>query len=421
MRPGRRAYFSISNVAAVLAAVGLMALMFLVGCAAPLVRPTPPVPPAPTVPTEARLALQPATFAQLQGWSGDAHGEALVAFRTSCARLTKLPTDRPLSGRKGDPGGVAGDWTAACSAAASLDAAGDAAARRFFETWFQPWAVSDNNNARGLFTGYFEPELRAARKRGGPYQTPLLARPGDLITASLGHFDEELNGVTIWGKVEGGRLHPYADRATIEAGLLGGRERPLFWVDNPVDAFFLHVQGSGRLRLVDGTVVRVGFAGKNGRPYKSIGRILIDRGEISADHLTMASIRDWVRDNPEAGKKLLKENPSYVFFRQLSGPGPIGSQGAPLTAGRSLAVDRRFLPMGPPVWVETRDPQKTDKPFNRLMVAQDTGGAIKGVVRGDIFFGSGDAAGVRAGTMKYFGRYYILLPVGHNPAAGAGR
>ena len=299
-----------------------------------------------------------------------------------------------------------------------LDPTDHAGAKRYFETWFVPYEVIDTENggAPGLFTGYYEPELNGAWTKGGAFQTPLLSRPDDLLSVSLGAFDDNLGGNTIWGRVQNGKLVPYPDRTAIEGGALQDLSKPLLWVDDPVDAFFLHIQGSGLVRMQDGTVARVGFAGKNGRPYVSIGRILIDRGEIPANRLTMDSIRDWVHARPTAGPELLQNNPSYVFFRLLQGDGPLGAQGVALTAERSVAVDRRYLPLGAPMWLETQDALDVDQAYNRLMVSQDTGGAIKGQVRGDIFFGAGVLAEKRAGNMKRPGRYFILLPHSVVPA-----
>jgi len=355
-----------------------------------------------------------ATFSALEGWDQDRHGEVLPALQKSCAKLMTLPDERALGANDGVPGGRVKNWRGVCAAAASQDPTDNAGAKRFFETWFAPYEVRNGdgaaNGGEGLFTGYYEPELNGAKTQGGAFQTPLLARPADLVSIGLGAFDEGLGGNTVWGRVKGSKVVPYPDRAAIEGGALGDLAQPLLWVDSPVDAFFLHVQGSGRVRLADGTVVHVGFAGKNGKTYKSIGRILIDSGEIPADRLTMDAIRDWVDARPLKGAALLKRNPSYVFFRLIEGDGPLGAQGVALTAERSLAVDRRFMPMGAPLWVQTHDPLDGAKAFNRLMVAQDTGGAIKGAVRGDIFFGAGKLATRRAGNMKRPGRYFVMLP-----------
>ncbi|HEY9078602.1 murein transglycosylase A [Magnetovibrio sp.] len=386
--------------------------------------PTLPASPQAETGPEPKVELRSWTFSALPGWSSDKHGEALAAFQKSCARMMTLPHNRNVAANDAAPGGMVQNWQGPCGAAKTVSVGDHAQAKRFFETWFVPYEVADVGDPEGLFTGYYEPELNGAWNRGGPYQTALYARPDDLVSVSLGAFDDELGGNTIWGQVSDGKLVPYADRARIEAGEVKGL-RPLLWVDDPVDAFFLHVQGSGLVKLSDGSFVRVGFAGKNGRTYKSIGRVLIDSGEIPADRLTMDAIRDWVHARPVAGPELLRKNPSYVFFRLLDGigdgDGPLGAQGVSLTSGRSLAVDRRYLPLGAPLWLMTHDPLDANRPFQRLMIAQDTGGAIRGVVRGDIFFGHGADAGKRAGNMKRPGRYFILLPLSVVPTLADNR
>lgn len=375
--------------------------------------PTAKVPVSPEPPTAqkpSKVELVSTAFSALPGWAADRHGQAITAFQKSCAKILTLPPTRQMAANDAAPGGTVAQWQDPCTAVKTLKSGDDRAAKRFFETWFMPYEVRENDQTSGLFTGYFEPQLNGSWTQGGPYQTPLYARPPDLVSANLGAFDDDLGGSTIWGRVEDGKLQPYAVRRDIETGRVKGL-KPLLWVDSSVDAFFLHVQGSGQIKMPDGALVRVGFAGKNGRPYQSVGRILIDSGEIPADRLTMASIRDWVDARPQAGAELLQKNPSFVFFRLLDGDGPIGAQGVALTAGRSLAVDRRYLPLGAPLWLSTHEPLDADKPLQRLMIAQDTGGAIKGVVRGDIFFGSGAEAGKHAGNMKRPGRYFILLPL----------
>ncbi|MFC1673019.1 murein transglycosylase A [Pseudomonadota bacterium] len=394
--------------------ISLAAFAALLSACAPTPKPdTRPIEPkaeAPDAPF-APAQLRPWSFARLDGWAQDRHGEALVAFQKSCASMLRRPVEKRVAANDTAPGGQVKNWLGACRAAMDLDPSDDAGAKLYFETWFVPYEVRDGAGAEaGLFTGYYEPELNGAWTQGGDFQTPLLARPDDLISVSLGTFDQKLGGNTIWGRVMGAKLQPYPDRAAIEGGQLGNLAKPVLWVDDPVDAFFLHVQGSGRVRMADGSVARVGFAAKNGRPYQSIGRVLIDSGEIPADRLTMGSIRDWVNARPKAGPALLTRNPSYVFFRLLEGDGPLGAQGVALTAERSLAVDRRFLPLGAPMWLQTHDALDKSTAYNRLMVSQDTGGAIKGHVRGDIFFGAGDLAIRRAGNMKRPGRYFILLP-----------
>lgn len=386
----------------------------LASCATPPVSPAPPAPtPEPTPQVEpggAKVTVRLRTFAALNGWAKDQHGDALKAFQKSCTKLLTLPANRKLSVKGAVNSGTVQDWKPVCLVAATLSVQDHGVAKQFFETWFMPYEVQDPSSKNGLFTGYYEPELKGSLVRGGAYQTPLLARPTDLVSVNMGTFDENLGGNTIWGRVKNGRLRPYPTRSAIESGALGNLSKPILWVDSSVDAFFLHIQGSGRVKLANGEIKRVGFAGKNGQPYKSVGRVLIDSGEIPASRLTMDAIRNWVDTRPVEGPKLLQKNPSYIFFHILKGAGPIGAQGVALTAGRSLAIDRRFMPLGVPLWLETHEPLNKNIPFQRLMVAQDTGGAIKGVVRGDIFFGAGERATKRAGNMKRPGRYFILLP-----------
>jgi len=235
------------------------------------------------------------------------------------------------------------------------------------------------------------------------------------VDDDLGQFRDTLRGERIAGRVEGGRLHPYPDRGTIDRGALAGRGLELLWVDDAVDAFFLQIQGSGRVTMADGSVIRVGYDGQNGHPYVAVGRVLIQRGIMTPEQVSMQSIRAWLAANPTAAPDLLRENPSFVFFRELTGDGPVGAQGVALTPGRSLAVDPRFLPLGAPMWLDVEDPRVAGDRIRRLVVAQDTGGAIRGPVRGDLFWGHGAAAEDAAGRMRSQGRYWLLLPAGVSP------
>jgi membrane-bound lytic murein transglycosylase A len=365
---------------------------------------------APVPPPADRLVLKPARFADLPGWAADDHEAALAAFRRSCSRLDRLPDDRALDGFAF--AGTGADWRPVCAAAAAV--AGRDGARAFFEAHFLPVAAFNNDRAEGLFTGYFEPTLRGSRRPGGSYSIPLYRRPGDLVTVDLGLFRDSLKGQRIAGRVVEGSLRPYADRTAIERGALQGRGLELVWVDDAVDAFFLQVQGSGRVELDDGGVMRVGYAAQNGHPYTAIGRVLIERGALAREQVSMQTIRDWLAANPAEAGALMQANASYVFFRELDGEGPLGAQGVALTAGRSLAVDRAFLPLGLPIHVAASrpaaEPGGADVALNRLLVAQDTGGAIKGPVRGDVFWGPGREAAEIAGRMKHAGRYWLLLP-----------
>ncbi|MEQ8195512.1 MAG: murein transglycosylase A [Rhodospirillales bacterium] len=358
----------------------------------------------------ARPVAREVTYQSVPGWRTDRHGEALAAFRRSCTAWLKKKTPTPAVL---DNGARLRDWRAACRASANVEARDHDAARLFFERRFAPHKIvigESSGGSAGLFTGYYEAELRGSWHKTARFNTPIYARPKDLIAVDLGEFLPELKGRKISGQVRGDALVPYHDRARIDRGALAGRGLELLWVDSAVDAFFLHVQGSGRVAMTDGSVVRVGFAARNGRPYVAIGRVLIDRGALSRDAVSMQSIRAWLAANPREAAAVMAQNPSYIFFRRLKEANPIGAQGVALTPGRSLAVDRRFVPLGAPVWLATRDPLNRSAPLRRLMIAQDTGSAIKGPVRGDVFWGFGREAAERAGRMKEPGTYYLLLP-----------
>lgn len=358
--------------------------------------------------------LSKTSFEALPGWADDDHEAALDTFRRSCERILSANPERALDARTGDAitYGTVGDWQPVCREALSADHA--SSPRTFFETRFQAFAVTAENGPNGLMTGYYEPEIEASLVQEGAYQTPLLAKPADLQRLDLGEFDPSLKGETIRGRLEGGRFVPYPDRAAINRGVLDPGDLAVAWVKDPVDAFFTHIQGSARLKLPDGSVARVGFAEKNGRPYTAIGKVLIERGALTAENVSMASIRDWLAANPEEMQSVLEANRSYVFFNRqdVSKPnlGPVGAAGVALTPGRSLAVDRRTHALGAPIWFEAVLPGD-NKPTRKLMVAQDTGSAIRGPVRGDYFWGSGSAAGAKAGEMKADGRFWVLLPV----------
>lgn len=367
---------------------------------------TKPEPAPKPTPAADALRLIPAGFGALNGWAGDDHRAALDALARSCARFSRQPASRPV-GPEALFGRMA-DWAPACAALPA--AAGRGAARRYFEANFRVFRLEGADGPRGLITGYYEPELRGSWRRSGKYQYPLYKKPGDLVSVDLGRFSGEWKGRHIAGRVRGSRLEPYDERRRINDGSLAGRGLELLWLDDPVDAFFLHIQGSGRVRMTDGALARVGFAGRNGHGYTAIGRVLVREGELPADGVSMQSIRRWLAANPSRARGVMDANRSYIFFRLIDGEGPIGAQGVALTPGRSLAVDRGKLPLGAPVWLETRDPLERSRPIRRLMIAQDTGGAIRGAVRGDFFWGAGARAEAAAGEMQEPGTFHILLP-----------
>ncbi len=359
------------------------------------------------------MTLTPVGFDRLPGWGEDHPAQAVPPFLAGCAAMARSPADSlGGAGESASRGGSPQQWHDACAAARTLPP-GDAAARAFFESYFQPWATAGNGNSNGLFTGYYEPEVRGARSPGGGYATALLGPPTDMVQADLGAFAADLKGKNIVGRLERGRLLPYYDRAAIEAGALDRQRLGILWVADPIDAFVLQIQGSGRVRLDDGRVVRVSYAGQNGRAYVPIGRVLADRGQIPLEQVSMQSIRAWLNAHPGQAAEVMNQNPSYVFFREIIGvrpeEGPPGSLGAPLTPGRSVAVDRTFIPLGAPVWLDTTDPL-TGSRLQRLMLAQDIGGAIKGPVRADVFWGWGAEAEEKAGRMRQSGSDFLLLP-----------
>jgi membrane-bound lytic murein transglycosylase A len=348
--------------------------------------------------------LQPVTFDDLPGWAEDDHGAALSSFRRSCIEI--LEEGRAFR-RDIRFGGRRDDWLRACEMAS---AAQDA--RLFFEEAFLPFAVLDPQRPEGLFTGYFEPEAEGRRRREPGFETPLYAVPGDLVA-----FDDTqaaLTGVR-YGRIVDGEPRPYFTRREIEEGALAGRGLEIIWLRDPADAFFMQIQGSGRVRLAGGDIVRLAYGLKSGLPYTGIGHLLAERGAIARADLSMQSIRNWMAQHPEEARALMWENRSFVFFREIAAGdpalGPPGAQQVPLTPGRSLAVDRSLWAYGMPVWLETAVPTPGgEEALRRLLVAQDTGSAILGLARGDVFFGAGPAAAWSAGHMKSAGRMIVLLP-----------
>ena len=394
------------------AAGWLAAALALAACA---VQPPPPAQAPSPAPA---LTLVP--FSAVPGWSEDHLSEAIPPLRRECGVLAGLPADAALGGDEAAArlGGTAGQWRSLCAAAAVVPAGDDAAARAMLERELQPYAISGSlesqgGQTQGLFTGYYEPQVDGAMARFGRYQTPLLRRPRDLVQADHGASATDLTGGAMSGRMAGGRLVPYYDRAQIERGALASQHLALLYLADAIDAFFLEIQGSGRVRLPDGQIVRVTYDGQNGRPYVPIGRLLIERGELTREEVSLQTIRAWLVAHPDQAPALMDANPSYVFFTLLADTppeeGPPGALGVALSPGRSLAVDRRFLPMGAPVFVATSNPLD-GAPWRHLLLAQDRGGAIKGPVRGDIFFGWGAEAEALAGRMKQPGTAYLLLP-----------
>lgn len=357
-----------------------------------------------------KLVLKVAQFSDLTGWTDDNFDAVLPAFHQSCGKIDTLPGTRSLGADK--LAGTAADWKDICQEILLLPTESDAI-KAFLEANFVPFSVSNQGKTEGLFTGYYEASLKGSLEKSEKYATPLYLRPDELVMVNLGRFRESLKGQRIAGLVKGGELLPFHDRTSIEKGALEKRDLEIVWVDSAVDAFFLHIQGSGRIAMEDGSHVRVGYAAQNGHPYFAIGRTLIEEGHVPREKMSMQAIRDWLEKNPEKADDVMNQNASYIFFRELKTSGPIGAQGVELTPGRSLAVDRKWMPLGVPIWLQTEivEPSLPEPvPINRLLVAQDTGGAIRGPVRGDVFWGHGSEAYERAGSMKSTGEYWIFLP-----------
>lgn len=356
----------------------------------------------------------PATFAPLAGWAEDDHREALETFRDSCQPILRRARAKvrvkPLEKALREP----------CRRAAQRDKPlGSIEARQFFEEHFRPVRISRVGEAEGFLTGYYEPEIQGSRKPTERFDVPFYRRPPELRGRVSGASKTKLPKRKA-GTRKAGRYH---DRAAIEDGALEGRDLELVWTDDEIEAFFTHIQGSARVRLRDGSIMRINYAAQNGHPYLAVGRVLIERGVVPQEEMSMDKIRTFIAEHPEQGRELMRMNRSYIFFRKVEELGandePIGAQGVSLTAGRSIAVDDSLHVYGTPFWIEAVLPiehENAETPFRRLMFAQDTGGAIVGPARADIYFGAGIEAGAIAGRLRHPGTFYMLVPRALDPA-----
>lgn len=356
----------------------------------------------------------PVSWAVLPSWGEDDFSKTWPVFINNCKGLMRATGGSLTQQARATPRA----WQPVCAAAAQAQPQSNAEVRAFIEQHLQPWRLQDEQGkpARNTVTGYYEPLVYGSRKRGGQYQWPLYAPPKDLLTVDLGSVYPELAGKRIRGKLDGNRVVPYDTRAEIAAS--SDRQPPaIVWVNDPIEAFFLQIQGSGRVQLPDGKMIRLAYADHNGRPYVSIGRWLADRGEMQLAQTSMQNIKAWASRNPQRVQEMLNANPAMVFFREeavatpLAGVdfGPKGAYGIPLAAQRAIAVDTRYVPLGSPVYLSTTMPAST-QPLRRLVFAQDTGAAIKGAARTDFFWGFGEKAGALAGRMKQNGEMWVLWP-----------
>ena len=376
----------------------LLPLIFLAACSVTS-KPSVTIPPVvpPVIVPYSPFAVS--KWEMLPDWQTLDLQPSWIAFLQSCQALKNKPA-----------------WQVVCTQAAALNKPENDAIRTFFEDAFTPYQVfNPDGTVHGLITGYYEPRLSGRRAKTARFKYPLYAAPDDLLTIDLSYVYPQLKDLRLRGRLEGHRIVPYFSRADIDQG--NGKLRVLFWVENPVDLFFLQIQGSGRIELADGSLIKIGYADQNGYPYVSIGKKLIEAGELKPEQASMQGIKHWGEQNPAKLPALLEQNPSYVFFRELpeSLSAPLGALGVPLTDQYSIAIDPRTIPLGAPVFLSTTYPN-TAEPLNRLMLAQDTGGAIRGTVRADFFWGFGDQAGSQAGRMKQRGQMWVLFPRGAEPA-----
>lgn len=372
----------------------------------------PPKPPtaAPAAPGPTGAPVAPAApiapaynvskWEMLPEWQAMNVAPAWPAFLQSCSALKAKP-----------------HWQDVCARAAQVDKNDSVAQRAFYQEWFVPFQVfNPDGSEQGMITGYYEPLLKGSRVKTTRFRYPLYGVPDDLLEVDLGDAYPQLKGVRLHGRLEGKRVVPYYTRAQIDAGTPGLHGRELFWVDNAIELFFLQIQGSGRIELPGGSTVKVGYADQNGWPYVSVGRKLVEAGAFKLEEASMQRIKEWAEKNPRKVMAMLEQDGSYIFFREMpnSLSAPLGALGVPLTNEYSLAVDTHTIPLGVPVFLSTTMPNSTT-PLNRLMLAQDTGGAIRGAVRADFFWGFGENAANLAGRMKQQGRLWVLFPKGLEP------
>ena len=357
------------------------------------------------------LRLNAVEFNRMPGWKEANTVKSLRAFNISCKYFLKQKPDTPV----GSPyiPLTAADWQPACKAALLVNPRSKKETKAFFEQWFTPVEFFNNKPVKGLFTGYYLPLLHGSLTKTTHYNVPLYNRPKNMITVNAGLFDPSLTNRRFVGRLKDNQLVPYFSREEINNGAIDKSTSVIAWVNSHVDRLFLEIQGSGIIELPNGSRMIVGYAGQNGAPYTAIGRVLIEQGVMTKENTSMQSIREYLESHPELEQAIINQNKSFVFFEKSNGDSAVGVQGIVLIPGYSLAVDRKWIPIGSPIWLNTTRPhhQNTNQTtFQRLMIAQDTGGAIRGMVRGDVFWGAGDKATEIAGKMKNSGYYWLLLP-----------
>lgn len=366
---------------------------------------------APTQPPPHAITLKPALFSELPGWESANMSRSLHSFQLSCQRFLTQKPDKFVGNQWMSL--QIKHWMPACKQALSLHHATPESARDFFQTWFHPVTFDEGGPITGLFTGYFVPKIKGSLVKTDRYATPIYTIPNNLVKIKLQEFDSELPARDLYGRIHHGRMIPYYSRADIDKGAIANHAEVIAYTRNPIDRLLIEIQGSGVLELEDGSQINLGYAGKNGLRYVSIGRTLLDRGELDSKNISMQRITHYLETHPEERDAIINTNRSFVFFQILSNQGAFGTLGAPLTPGYSMAVDPNWVPLGMPVWLSATRPDShsdNDLPLHRLLIAQDTGGAIKGAVRGDVFWGSSTNSAAIAGKMKHHGQYWLLYP-----------
>lgn len=353
-----------------------------------------------------------ADFNHLPGWKSADLKKSLHAFQASCRAFMKQNPEQVVGTNELDL--QVKDWLPACKAALKITSTSEKEAKFFFEKWFTPVTFSDAGAKPGLFTGYYVPTVKGSYTQSKEFHVPIYETPDDLITADLGLFLTDLKNRRIVGRLEGRKIVPYYTREQINHGVIKGKARVLVWVSSPIDRLFLEIQGSGLIELDDGKSIYIGYAAQNGLSYTAIAGVLIKKGVMTKDNASMQAIKQYLEAHPKQMNKVINQNKSFVFFRKMADGVALGSQGVGLTPGYSLAVDTQWVPLGVPLWLSTTRPDSSNpdmnKPLTRLMIAQDTGGAIRGKVRGDVFWGGGEKATLIAGHMKNEGHYWLLIP-----------
>lgn len=358
-----------------------------------------------------KITVKKTSYAQLPSWGTQSLQQSLSAFRISCKAFLKQDPNKWIGTK--DISLQVKDWLPACKAAMSIEPLSPRAAQDFFQTWLTPVEFYKHKPVHGLFTGYYMPLLQGSLVKTAKYHVPIYTLPSNLVTVDVGAFKPKLKNIRIVGRLEGTKLVPFYTREEINKGAIHKQAHVLLWLTNPMDRVFLEIEGSGVVELDNGKRVYIGYAGENGAPYISIAGVLIKEGILTPDTASSQQIKQYLASHPSEIDRVLNQNKSFIFFRELPSKSAMGAQGVALTPGYSLAVDRQWIPYGTPIWLNTAIPSKNKNstiPFNRLMVAQDTGGAIRGAVRGDIFWGAGEKASFIANHMRDQGRYWLLLP-----------